>query len=202
MAIIRLVNPHQQKFLTPAEVQRRQARAVQFVRNVVGDPVLADEIQGLSVEDYAARKGFQLTNPRHGREVNNDMATQTRTSQDMSLGAKLDRLTEAIEQLRGNPTERRANPGAEQPEDLGAKLDKLAEAIQGLRRSRVSNPNQNLNGMSSTRAERRVKKLRSERDDILDSLQEVQDFLDEDQLDDAQDVLDEILDRFEVAEED
>ena len=201
MSIIRLVNPHQQKPLTRAEAQRRKDQAVQFTRNVVGDPDLADEIESLSLENYADRKGFTLENSNNGRGVKNDMATQTRTSQDASLGAKLDQLTDAIEQLRGSSTERQGNPAAGQPEDFGAKLDKLTKAIDGLRSGRVSNPNENLNGLSSARAERRVRKLRTERNDILESLQEVQDLMDEDNLDDAQDILDEILDRYEVEQD-
>lgn len=202
MAIVRLVNPHQQKILTRTDVERRQAQAVQFTRNVVGDSALADEIESLSLDDYAARKGFRLVNLQNGTEVNYNMATQTRTGQDAGLDARLDKLTEAVEQLRGSSTGRRPNPATQQPEDLGAKLDKLTEAIEGLRSGRMSNPSESLNGPSSSRAERRVRKLRSERDDILESLQEVQDLMDEDQLDEAQDALDEILDRYEFEQKD
>ena len=195
MPTVRLVNPPRKKAVTREEAERRQAQAVQFTRDVVGDPALADEIESLTAEEYAARKGFQLVNPTNGEEVNDTMSTQmTRTSQQPDVDAKLDRI---IEQLRSISTARRANPTGEQSEDVGAKLDKIITLLEEPRRDRAKNPSDDSQGLPSPRAERRVKKLLAERDDIWESLQEAQDALDEDQPDDAQEILDEILDRFE-----
>jgi hypothetical protein len=75
MAVIRVwnpSNPRPQKKLTFQQVKKRQDRAVDFVDNIADEPDLADEIEGLSVREYAARKGFQITdnsNPRR-KEVN------------------------------------------------------------------------------------------------------------------------------------
>lgn len=40
-----------------------QQKAVRFLRDVVGDQEKADEIESLSVSEYADRKGLVLTNP-------------------------------------------------------------------------------------------------------------------------------------------
>jgi hypothetical protein len=40
-----------------------QRKAVRFLRDVVGDDDKADEIEGLSVDEYVARKRLTLTNP-------------------------------------------------------------------------------------------------------------------------------------------
>jgi hypothetical protein len=51
------------KALSYDEIARRQEQAVNFLLNVVGDPDKAEEIESLSVEEYAERKGFALANP-------------------------------------------------------------------------------------------------------------------------------------------
>lgn len=49
--------------LLPRErVERMQDKAVQFVRDVVGNEDLADEIDNLSLEEYADRKKIRLVN--------------------------------------------------------------------------------------------------------------------------------------------
>ena len=40
-----------------------QRKAVEFLRDLVKDEDKADEIEGLSVDEYAARKGLVLINP-------------------------------------------------------------------------------------------------------------------------------------------
>jgi hypothetical protein len=202
MAIIRLVNPTRNKSLTRDEVAGRQAQAAQFTRDVVGDPGLADEIKNLSVEQYADRKGFQLVNPNSRLEVKKTMTTQTaRTNQQPDLGAELDRMSKVIEQLRSRLPARRANPAAEHPDDLGAKLDRASAALEAARRGRMSNPDENSDRLPSPRGQRQVRKLREQRDEILDALEDVQNALDEDQPDEAQEILDEILDQYEVEDE-
>jgi predicted RNase H-like nuclease (RuvC/YqgF family) len=51
------------KRLTREQIQARKDKAVAFVRDVVGDPERADEIARESLEDYAARRKFEVVNP-------------------------------------------------------------------------------------------------------------------------------------------
>jgi hypothetical protein len=62
-------NPRRKKALSSEQVERRQARAVRFLRDVTDDPDLADEIEHLSVAEYAERKGFPLSNPLKKKEI-------------------------------------------------------------------------------------------------------------------------------------
>lgn len=48
---------------TWAQVEAAQAKAVRFLRDVVGDDEKADEIESLSPGEYAERKKFIITNP-------------------------------------------------------------------------------------------------------------------------------------------
>jgi len=51
------------KALTRDQLQARKDKAVRFVRDVIGDPDRADEIDDESLEDYAERRKITLTNP-------------------------------------------------------------------------------------------------------------------------------------------
>jgi len=55
--------PRRTKNRTQAQAASAQKKAVNFLQNVVGDAAKADEIEALTVGEYAARKGFVLTNP-------------------------------------------------------------------------------------------------------------------------------------------
>lgn len=48
---------------TKQQAAAMQAKAVRFLRDVVGDASKADEIEGLTVSEYGARKGLVFTNP-------------------------------------------------------------------------------------------------------------------------------------------
>ena len=50
--------------LTREQLQARKEKAVRFVRDVLGDPDRADEIADESLEDYAERRKFEITNPK------------------------------------------------------------------------------------------------------------------------------------------
>lgn len=76
-------------------MERRQARAVAFVRDVVEDPALAAEIEALSVEEYAQRRGIPLQNPSGGKEI--DMPRETREE----LVEQRDELLDALETAQG-----------------------------------------------------------------------------------------------------
>jgi hypothetical protein len=51
------------KSRTREQVEKMQKKAVRFLRDVVGDSDKADEIEGLSLPEYAERKKITLTNP-------------------------------------------------------------------------------------------------------------------------------------------
>lgn len=48
---------------TYEQAEAMQAKAVRFLLDVVGDEEKAREIEGLSVDEYAERKGLRLLNP-------------------------------------------------------------------------------------------------------------------------------------------
>ena len=66
------------KALTREQVQSRKDKAVRFVRDVLADPDRADEIEDESLEDYAERRKFTITNPSRQRSTRTYMA-DTRT---------------------------------------------------------------------------------------------------------------------------
>lgn len=64
-------------------------KAVRFVRSVLGDEEKADQIEAESVEDYASRKRFSISNPRK-----NMPNTTTK-----ELQSQVDDLKEALGQI-------------------------------------------------------------------------------------------------------
>jgi hypothetical protein len=58
------------KTKTREQVEAMQAKAVRFLEDVAGDSDKADEIEGLSVEEYAARKHITISNPKKGKRRN------------------------------------------------------------------------------------------------------------------------------------
>jgi hypothetical protein len=83
------------KQLTRAQLQSRKEKAVRFVRDVLGDPDRAEEIEGESLEDYAERRKIQITNP--SRRRNAIMAT---TKSKAELEAEIDDLKDENEELQ------------------------------------------------------------------------------------------------------
>jgi hypothetical protein len=57
------------KTLTRQQIQSRKAKAVRFVRDVLGDTDRADEIEEESLEDYASRRKIHLINPEGGKAM-------------------------------------------------------------------------------------------------------------------------------------
>lgn len=63
-----------------------QDKAVRFLRDVVGDDEKADEIEALSVEEYASRKGLALINPATpSQRSEKHMAQQTKADVEAQL---------------------------------------------------------------------------------------------------------------------
>jgi hypothetical protein len=90
------------KALTRQQLEGRKAQAVRFVRDVLGDPDRAEDIEGESLEDYAEHRRIKLSNPKGVRR----MAIQTRRE-----------LLERIEELEG------------ENEELQSQLDDIAEIV-------------------------------------------------------------------------
>ena len=53
------------KYRTRDQVRQAQGKAVRFAQNVLVDDDLADELEGLSTEGYAERKGLVIRNPQN-----------------------------------------------------------------------------------------------------------------------------------------
>lgn len=92
------------KLLTREQVKGRKEKAVRFTRDVVGDPDRAEEIAEESLEDYAARRGFLLSNPRRP----NAMARRVKTKEE---------LQDEIDDLKA------------ENEDLQDQLDSIADIV-------------------------------------------------------------------------
>jgi hypothetical protein len=57
------------KSKTREQVEAMKAKAVRFLKDVVGDSAKASEIEDMSVEDYAAKKKLTIENPRKKRNA-------------------------------------------------------------------------------------------------------------------------------------
>ena len=57
------------KLLTREQVEGRKEKAVRFTESVLGDSDRADAIRDESLEDYAERRRFEITNPTRRRNV-------------------------------------------------------------------------------------------------------------------------------------
>jgi hypothetical protein len=99
--------------LTREKLQARKDQAVRFTRDVVGDADRADEIESESLEDYAQRRGIQLSNPWSRRTA---MATR-KTIADYR--AELKDLRDQVSDLE------------EENESLQGQLDRVAEIVGG-----------------------------------------------------------------------
>jgi len=74
--------------LSREQLEARKKKAVEFVRRVLEDDDRADEIENETLESYAERRKFQITNPRR-------RAMKTR----QQLLDEITELTETIEDL-------------------------------------------------------------------------------------------------------
>jgi hypothetical protein len=83
------------KALTRAQLESRKEKAVRFTRDVLGDPDRAEEIADENLEDYAARRKIQLTNPSKRRN-----AIMARTKSKAELEAEIDDLKDENAELQ------------------------------------------------------------------------------------------------------
>jgi len=76
--------------LTREQLAGRKEKAVRFVRDVLGDPERAEEIEAESLDAYARRRRIELANPKKG------VSTMPATTRQQ-LQEELDQLQEAID---------------------------------------------------------------------------------------------------------
>jgi hypothetical protein len=96
------------KRLTFDAIERKQAKAVQFLRDVADDPDKADEFEAMSPEEYAEHRGIEIadSNPAY---VTLQMGRGPVTKQEME-----GRITEL----------------EEENEDLQSRLDSIVDIVQ------------------------------------------------------------------------
>jgi predicted RNase H-like nuclease (RuvC/YqgF family) len=97
--------------LTRKQIEGRKAKAVRFTRDVVGDPERADEIEQESLESYAARRRFEIANPRRI-----SMAKRRTVAE---LEAQVEELQDEVQEL------------SEENDDLQSTLDDIAGIASG-----------------------------------------------------------------------
>lgn len=176
MAKVFLINPRRKKELTRDQVESRKDKAVRFLRDVADNDALADEIDGLSVEEYAKRKGFALTNPTK-KEVKSAMNRNP---------------TEQSDDVRG------------MFDTLGQKMDDLTKALKSQSKGRSARTNsRNPNGEVSTpqppEPPRRAmpQTRQDDLDVVIDSLIDMQGLIDDGRDEEAQEILDGILSEYD-----
>ena len=67
------------KYRTFEQTETAQARAVRFAENVLEDSDLADELESLTPEEYADRKGIVITNQGEMKVANGNGDPRTKT---------------------------------------------------------------------------------------------------------------------------
>ena len=87
------------KQLTREQVQARKEKAVRFVRDVLDDPDRAEGIAEESLEDYAARRKFEITNPRRRPIMGRTKTIQDYKDQVADLKDEISELEEVNEAL-------------------------------------------------------------------------------------------------------
>ena len=96
------------KTLTRDQIQSRKDQAVRVTRDVLDDPDRADEIEDESLEDYAERRKFTITNPN-----------RTGSTYIMANGKTKADLEAQIEDLEA------------ENQDLQDQLDAIADIVGG-----------------------------------------------------------------------
>lgn len=123
------------KPLTLDQIAARQDKAVAFLRNVVGDADKADEIESLSVEEYADRKGFTIANPaksKGARAAILNLTPTRRTAMATATKAETEERLDQAEETLDNvwdevlKTDDIENPTVEQLQDI---IDNIADCL-------------------------------------------------------------------------
>ena len=96
------------KYRTLEQTETAQARAVRFAENVLQDSDLADELESLTPEQYADRKGIVITNQGEMKVANGNGNSDPRTKSE---------LLDEIDQLQ------------QDNQDLQDQLDAIADIV-------------------------------------------------------------------------
>jgi hypothetical protein len=88
------------KQYTADQVQAKKDKAVQFLRDVVGDDEKADEFEDMDLDEYAQGKHIQIINPGRNRRMANG-TSDPRTKQELldeidDLQSQLDAISDII----------------------------------------------------------------------------------------------------------
>lgn len=84
------------KTLTRGQLERRKEKAGQFVRDVLGDPERANEIDDESLEDYAERRKIKLVGNPHGGHMTTKEELNERIR---ALETENDELQDQLDQI-------------------------------------------------------------------------------------------------------
>lgn len=123
-------NPRRKKPLTREQVEKRQVKAVRFAAAVLEDDDLADELESLSPQEYAERKGLLMTNPTRKRR-------EPTMKRDEMKNIVKEAVSEVIKQTRRtNPAQSPAPPavsaGTPEKPDKAKILDRVDDAAAAL----------------------------------------------------------------------
>jgi hypothetical protein len=135
-------NPRKKKALSREQAEKRQAKAVRFLRDVVDDPDLADEIEDLSVQEYARRKGFEV--------INNPIRKRETPMNKQGLQEAVKNLTEAVKDLkrmRSNPAGQHSPSHAAEPKSRREIFDAVEDAAAAIADDDVDEGLEILNGL-------------------------------------------------------
>jgi predicted RNase H-like nuclease (RuvC/YqgF family) len=87
------------KTLTRDRVEKMRTKAINFVRDVVGDSDKADEIAGLSVDEYAQRKKITIVNPRRKSLMSTKQDLEAQIEELEEINSDLEDRLDQIEDL-------------------------------------------------------------------------------------------------------
>jgi len=113
--------------LSLEQAEKRQAKAVRFLRDIADDPDLADEIEDLSVHEYAQRKGFEV--------INNPIRKRETQMKKEELQEAVKNLTEAVKdlkQMRSNPIGQHSPSRAAAPKSRRRIFDAVENAAAAI----------------------------------------------------------------------
>jgi septal ring factor EnvC (AmiA/AmiB activator) len=88
------------KRFTREQIEGRKEKAARFTESVLDDPDRADEIRDESLEDYAERRKFEITNP-HRRRTMPLKSIRDYRAEIKDLKEQLTELQEENESLQG-----------------------------------------------------------------------------------------------------
>ena len=110
--------------MTYDQVEKRQQKAVRFLRDVVGDDDRADEVESESVQDYSDRKGLVIKNTAR-QDYPNRKRRMNVANGDMSKVELQDAVDQAVDILCAAYT-----PEASR-EDLAGEVGDAIDVLSG-----------------------------------------------------------------------